>query len=207
MVKGRQTTRLLFYLIFSGFWCRVLLVFRSWPSVMPGCGKKAELRGSFSSCKFRPFSPPGSSMVYWGEVLKVNYLRNLSFLSHCIITLKLQSRLFCFLVCRGAGVGGELCLPSAGKSKEFVYLFPSSLCPFSQGVCPQNLQIPFSFSSLSQGVLKLSYISKTKVEQWCVKGFLIRPAEKYLPRSLCESGNFSYFKQENFVPQHWKNSV
>lgn len=94
----------------------------------------------------------------------------------------------------------------AGRSQELVYLFPSSLCPFFKGVCPQNLQLSFSSSPLSQEVLKLSCISKTKAEQWCVKGFLIRPTEKYLPWFLCESGNFSRSKQENFVPQHWKNS-
>lgn len=44
-------------------------------------------------------------------------------------------------------------------------------------VCTQNLQLSFAFSPLSQEVLKLSYLSKTKVEQ-CVKGFSIRPTEK-----------------------------
>lgn len=68
--KGKPQDHL-FYLIFSHFWCRSLLLFRSCPSVMPSYEKKAVLRGSFRKavwaycnrpCKIRPFLPPGSSM-------------------------------------------------------------------------------------------------------------------------------------------------
>lgn len=77
------------------------------------------------------------------------------------------------------------------------------LFALSLKVCTQSLQLSFSFSPPSQEVLKLSYISKTKVEQ----GFLIRPTEKRLPWSLCDSGNFCCFGQESCVPQHWESSV